>query len=269
MQDWNAYFSQLGLEEKPIRYGIAITPRSGSTWFGDILTRTDSLGKLGEYFNREAAENTIRFSGARDIPGYFDYLTRAYQTHGVFGFEIDWLRLKQLIDEGYEEIFAELRAWLFLRRRDFVSQSVSLFKARASGYWHSHQSANEAKPVEYNESEILNGVLMLINSEYHLSRYFERLSVTPLELWYEDVVKMTPVALGTQVLNYLNIEITDVIQHRLDRVEPRFTKIGSAQNAEFAERFRAAHKILIEVCERERGNISAAELRLKFPEYAH
>lgn len=264
MQTWISYFDQLDQAHLDNCFAIAITPRSGSTYLGDVLKRSECVGKVEEYFNREAAQWTLRLSGARSLPEYFNYLLRVHHTNGVFGFEIDWLRLKQLLDEGYDQIVERIPNWIYLRRTDIISQAVSLEKARQSGHWHSHQETDSSLSIAYDGEAIRNSVLMLMNSEYFLNQFFSRIGVKPLELWYEEVVNLQPDELVSLILDHLKIEITEEMHIRIAQIAPRFRKIGDSLNESYVARFRMEYAELAQACLDERGHVPAAALASRF-----
>ena len=186
---WKEIFDANAEKTDPLTYCIAFTPRSGSTWLGQVLYNSGRLGDPQEYFNFEAAEYAITHSGMTNIHDYFRYLKRESQTSGVFGFELAYPHLRKLFEEGLGEIVDGLDKWFFLRRRDFVAQAVSMYRAKTSGVYHSGQRTEKIPESPFDGDEIERLALALMAHEYRFSDFFDSRSLSVTNMWYEDLVE--------------------------------------------------------------------------------
>lgn len=266
-KSWADIFAALPQGEAPVRYGIAFTPRSGSTWLGDVLLQSRLLGAPREYFNPEAAAPTLGQSGCAGFPDYYAYLKRSKQVGGVFGVEVNWPRLNAIIEEGYRPLLDDLQAWFYLRREDFVAQAVSLYKAMQSGVFHSHDGKQARAPVTYDGTRIAEAVFTLMNSEYKLNCHFRESGISPRELWYEHIVTMPPKEVVALFLKPLGIEPAPRDRERLEGLQPQLKKIGDGLNEELAIRFRDEHADLVAYWRENRGQELCRKFRRANPRY--
>jgi len=264
---WSDIFAALPQGEAAIRYGIAFTPRSGSTWLGDVLSRSGLLGMPREYFNPEAAGPTLTSSACTNFPDYYQYLKIVKQANGVFGFEVNWPRLNSIIGENHWPLFEDINAWFFLRREDFVAQAVSLFKAIQSGVFHSHDGKKARQPVVYDGGKIAEAVFTLMNSEYQLSQHFKEFGITPVELWYEHIVPLAPVDVVKLFAERLQITLGADDVQRLAAMTPKLKKIGDSTNTELADRFRGEHRELVDYWQEARGTETCRSFRSQRAQY--
>ena len=177
---WEEVFARISKRPRPKTYGIAFTPRSGSTWISDVVRQSRALGSPGEYFNINAAFDSISLAACTSLEDYYAWLSRVRQTNGVFGFEISWPWLDLLEKEGKLSLLQGVDYWFLLRRRDFVLQAVSLYLASSSGVFHlrheGEQGAErrvESGDVEYDADAIAESLLQVMHGEFYLNRYFK------------------------------------------------------------------------------------------------
>lgn len=272
---WSEVFARIENRPPPKIYGIAFTPRSGSTFLSDLVRQSRALGTPGEYFNINAAFDSISRSAATSMERYFYWLTRVRQTNGVFGFEISWPWLDRLQQEGELQVLDAVDYWFFLRRRDYLLQGISLFMASQSGVFHLRDEAGASEvadsqsldpppakaDVEYDADAIAECVLQVVHGEYLLSRHFRECKIEPVPLWYEDMVAMSPQQLLRGLANALEIELTDEHQTLINAIEPELKKSGGAKNEDFAQRFRTERPAFIAHWDEHRGRMGAAAYR--------
>lgn len=199
-----------------ITYVLATVPRTGSSYFSHLLWATGCLGAPLEYLNFQGGP----YAFADGAPALQDQLWRSVQRrrttpNGVFGFKAFPMQLEALQGENPALLQAVMAAVMagappkivYLQRRDRVAHAVSFARATLSGIWRAEQEAGGrgAEP-EYSQAD-LEGAERLI--ELHQGAWeemFRDLRITPLMLWYEDVVADPAGAVG-RVADYLGVTL--------------------------------------------------------------
>jgi LPS sulfotransferase NodH len=116
------------------------------------------------------------------------------------------------------------------RRDDEVAQAVSFWKAVASGHWHCWDPpAGEARYDERASAHLLAEIRA--HNELWRAR-FDANGVTPLDVRYEAVAA-DPDGEARRVLDFLGVDAPE------ERLAPRMRRVGDAENADWAARFRA------------------------------
>ena len=224
--------------EPATRYCIAFTPRSGSTWLGDVLTQSAMLGIPKEWFNTGAAAVTIRQSGCADIEQYYRFLKARRSRRGVFGLELTWPQFRGVVEEsGNRHFLDDIPNWFYLRRRDYVAQAVSLFKAIRSGVYHSTGGDRRADEVTYDGKEIDNLVTRIMRQERAWKTLFDELGSPPRNLWYEEIIQIPLEELLHEFCGQLGIEVSGQPTHSR-QITPTFQKRGDRASASMCERYR-------------------------------
>ncbi len=198
-----------------VTYAIVTSPRSGSTYFCDLLESTGIAGYPTEHL-RLAAQELARYCD-------FDYLRLLhnllqYRTtdNGVFGTKLISHFLFEFKQSRFDfkQIFSSLDKFIFLTRRDKLAQAVSLILAQKTDIWHIRDVANninyqaKLKDIDIND-DLLKNVeqkLDFINhQEARLKKILADNKVEPLILVYEDIVEDAESQIN-QVLEFLEIE---------------------------------------------------------------
>lgn len=265
---WEEVFARISKRPRPKTYGIAFTPRSGSTWISDVVRQSRALGSPGEYFNINAAFDSISLAACTSLEDYYAWLSRVRQTTGVFGFEISWPWLDLLEKEGKLSLLQGVDYWFLLRRRDFVLQAVSLYLASSSGVFHLRdegeqgaQQRVESADVEYDADAIAESVLQVMHGEFYLNRYFKALDKEPQPLWYEDLIEQGPQDFLYRFAQQISVALSPGDHERIDAIQPSLRKSGGERNGEFAARFRQERPEFIAHWDEYRGRMGAAAYR--------
>lgn len=247
-----------------VSYGIAFSPRSGSTWLTDVIEQSRLLGKPGEYFNTDIAGKMIARSKSSNFEEYLSYLKQDYHSNNVFGFEISWPWMHRIIEDGNHASFESLKQWFFLRRQDFVLQAVSLDKAIASGVFHVRDVQMSRAEYHFDPSSIARQALQVMYNEFFFSRYFRERGIDPRPLWYEEITSEDPAALVKSLALTLNVPISSQQEARLQQIKPALKKMGNQQNLEIAQRFREEHSDFVDFWEKNRGEVPVARFKKTF-----
>ncbi len=219
---------------------IYFTPRSGSSWLSDILSRTRCLGHANEVFNPRLMPRIAQTIQADTLPDYVDLIQRRLNTKGVFSAEITWYQLEAVFGTGAEFMrhFGTAQA-VWLIRRDIVAQAVSLAKMVSTRLSHAPQSDADSRDAaeqafSYDPALIQYWLRHILHAEECTEAHFARHGLRPWRLDYETVTQAGAEAVTSAFAGHLGVA--------LDRpavTESAHTKLGTSQNMLFAERFRA------------------------------
>lgn len=245
---WDEVFSSVHSTPADKLYCIAFTARSGSTWLGDILCKTGRLGDPREYFNHMAAKYMISHSTAANLREYYEYIKTVSQTDGVFGVEVSYHQMVKYAQEGYPDLLNDIQTWFFLRRKDYVAQAVSLYRATQSGIFHSPGKAAEVPETPYNASEIERFARSALAAEYYFSQFFENKGIKAKELWYEDLLE-----LQTHEIVNLFLEDIGLPRQAAETIESKFTKLSDSCSENLINRFKSENAEFISYWDEWRG----------------
>lgn len=219
---------------------IYFTPRSGSSWLSDILSRTRCLGHANEVFNPRFMPRIAQSIQADTLPDYVDLIQRRLNTKGVFSAEITWHQLAAVFGTGaaFMRHFGTADS-VWLIRRDIVAQAVSLAKMEKTQLSHAPRSDAQSRDAaeqafSYDPVLIQYWLRHIFHAEERTEAHFARYGLTPMRLDYETVTRAGAEAVTSAFASHLGIA--------LDRpavTESAHTKLGTSQNRLFAERFRA------------------------------
>jgi LPS sulfotransferase NodH len=234
-------------------YVVAMTPRSGSAWLGDLLSSTIALGRPDEWFNPEVLEENARQFGTLSLLEYVDHIRREFSSSdGVFGMQISFFHLKSLEElRTIELLFGRMPVWFYLRRRNLVAQGVSLYLATESGYWHSFQRdealLDRFNSLEYDAEKIMFWCRHVVDQEEGFCAYFNSISIEPVRLWYEDIVQdpITCVRLFCNIMNILS-PCAGALDSKLERT-------SGERNLTWEARFRDEAASLVSDLEQRRA----------------
>ena len=237
------------------RYAIFFTARSGSSRLSEILHRA-GLSEPDESFNPDWMSEMAGFFGATNMPDYINALTRMRNSDGVWGFEITYLQL--LLSFRRERDFLDLvnpTDWIWLIRKDIVAQAVSISRMIQTNVYHNQgQSAQILAEAEakftYNAWVIRRNLIRIVLQELLVERMFKRRKLEPLRLSYEQLAGMKPEAIASGIARFLGRTVSQT-----QPIASSHSKIGTAKNDAFAEKFRKHHRVLMLVVGMCRSNL--------------
>jgi trehalose 2-sulfotransferase len=205
---------------------LCCTPRCGSWLLADLLEQTGVAGRPHEWFWRETvAANKSAWRIEDDEEYRAAVLAVGTTPNGVFSAKMMWTAF-----EAWQPLTVPAPRFVWLRRDDDVAQAVSFWKAVASGHWHSWDvSAGEA---QYDEEAIAHLLAEIRVHNESWRAWFDANGVTPLDVRYEAVVA-DPDAEARRVLDFLGVDAP------AGKLVPRVRRVGDAENADWAARFRA------------------------------
>ncbi|WP_319497527.1 Stf0 family sulfotransferase [uncultured Cohaesibacter sp.] len=210
-------------------YLIFIQPRSGSTWLCELLKSTGTLGNPQEWFNERFITNTNvrldgkppKLRGTADINAYIHDIVE--ETGGTAGVQLSYwhaLALSQLATAGLP---MDKMVQFYLRRRDVISQGISLFKSANTGYWHSYQENPEVlDEVSFDKQGCIAKIAQIVNAEIKFKQMFANCKLAPIPLYYEDICA-APLASLQSIASHIGgpvpqaLPATELVQLRNDK----------------------------------------------------
>jgi len=223
-------------------YVICTTPRSGSNLLCELLSSSRLMGQPSEFLNPLGGLLPVaKDNGLLDLQGrislrtYLNYVTEKYATqNGCFG-------LKLLSDQL--ETFGKFQAvkdvlmksrFIWLVRRDIVSQAVSLYIASETGSWKSFENEKKTRGmVKFDEEKIQFFVDRLLMQNRKWEQLFLINQVEYLRVDYEEVLA-DPQSTCQTICEFCGV--TTAHRFLIDKV--RYKKQGDDLNKLFASRFR-------------------------------
>lgn len=187
------------LQKPQVSYAILTTPRSGSTYFCDLLDSTNIAGHPSEHL-RLAAQELTRYCN-------FDYLRLLHNlmqhrttSNGVFGTKLisHFLFEFRQTKPDFKQIFDSIDKFILLVRRDKVAQAVSLVLAQKTEIWHIHSNTknisykSKLEDIEIDDALLTNveqKYKFINNQEARLKKILAANHIEPLQLDYEDIVE--------------------------------------------------------------------------------
>jgi LPS sulfotransferase NodH len=182
-------------------YILASVPRSGSTYLSHLLWRSGCLGAPLEYFNFLPTGHYAAAAGSaeKQIAIWRSVLHRRTSPNGVFGVKC-FPGMVEHLARGNPALFREVTATLLtanpnlkavqLKRRDRIAHAISYARAARSGIWRAEQE-EKWKPatVPYSQAAVDEALQVLGRDEAAWDSLYANSGITPLVLWYEDVVE--------------------------------------------------------------------------------
>ncbi|WP_226783023.1 Stf0 family sulfotransferase [Oceaniglobus trochenteri] len=252
-----ARFAQdMALPLPDLQYVMFFTPRSGSSWVADILTRTRRMGRVSECFNPRFMGSMTRSLNATSLGEYCAVLPRRLQTDGTFGFQITQSQKRAVFgrDRAFLNRFAG-QPWVWLIRSDIVLQAVSLYKMEVGRMSHAPQMKgrdikSEERALPYDAGRIGYWLEHILQMERKTEALIAKAGITPLRLNYERNALLKP----NHIANVIGRHIGRPTM-RMTPIASPHSKIGTDQNAAFAERFRDSHRDRMKRIEDERADM--------------
>lgn len=237
----------------PTQYTMFFTPRSGSSWVTDVVTRAERLGMPGEYFNPNMMRKISTALNATSLEEYRDILTRRRVTKGIFGQQITHHQLMAVFGspDRFMELFPQ-KDCFWLIREDIVLQGVSLFKMQHTNLSHAPQASDEEFQKRedlfvYDAKEINQWIRHIRAAEIGSEAMFEKFDLRPFRMSYERNTQLKPRRLVNIMARFL-----DAPKEQNLKIESVHKKIGTDANQVFADRFREENPDFVAQLEEER-----------------
>jgi LPS sulfotransferase NodH len=244
------------------KYLLAMTPRSGSTRLAQHLSRQRCLGFPAEYLNEGFIAT---FEHLFPPPNLHDFetlvLSRFTSPTGVFGMKTDWWRFSRAREIGYlNGLHQDPDLFVLLRRRDLVSQAISLTISIQTNVW--HDSNLRFADVEaayaglaYDEAQIVNTLISLLEQEHRWLLHLDSVATPHIDVFFEDTLEDLD-AVCAEIAAALGVHLSEP-EDAAD--EPQMQPVPSRVNGAWKARFVEAQPQLVEACIRYRGLVSPVD----------
>jgi len=223
---------------------IFITPRSGSTWLGDLLTKQGTVGFPEEYLNADCLPATnVELHANKELDYLNGLLATRSATNGIFSIKTCWGEVERFSSVDFFRYFEEAQ-FVHLRRRDILSQAISLLTATESGVFHvrdgvllgaEHRTPrNDFNPTSMDEASALTKIRKwvghIVNFESATELQFAVRGIEPTRIYYEDMVDDVESVIR-KVLSLMQVEPT------LIPTESGFSRTSSPQTLNIKSKF--------------------------------
>jgi len=216
-------------------YVVVFTARSGSTWLTSVLSATKQLGYPEEYINPDFVRAVAQAQNTRDPECLLQMLKRRRCTpNGVFGIEVRAIDVALLSEETFFRVFDDKTVFFNLWRDNIVAQGISLFRAVATGHYHS-TDGQVRSPPSYDGEEIRRWVRHIAITENDNLRMLRRAQRPIRGLRYEDIVRDRE---GTIEAFARALDVSIEPRELVGPVEGETRKIGDDWNSKAEQRFR-------------------------------
>lgn len=227
-------------DNKPrIRYVIAITPRSGSSYLCDLLKASKRFGRPDELINQEFLPNFIKRYGGETPDEYLRNVMRRTQTgNGVTGLKASWFQFSNFIESMDKKAYLKSFRYIYLFRRDLAMQAVSLYKATESGVFHTNiahgdSSIRKLSHLDYDFEKINYWYKHIEQQEAGWRQFFDARGIFPLTITYEEI-DSDPLLTMRRIARFVGVNPENV---RMPEKESVFRKVSDERNRDWACRF--------------------------------
>lgn len=221
------------------RFLIAITPRSGSSYLCDVMTKIKLFGIPGEVMNQEFIPKIIKRIPGRNPEEYIRNVIHFRKTkNGISGLKASWFQFQNFKNAMVDHSFLSGFKYIYLTRRDMAAQAVSLYKATETSVFHtninhSEEAVFKLRSLEYDYEKIKEWYTHIDRQEKGWQQYFNENRISPLHLTYEEIDKNI-VAILHRIATFVGVNPKNI---RIPEESSVFKKIRDHRNAEWAHRF--------------------------------
>ncbi|WP_169053433.1 Stf0 family sulfotransferase [Alteraurantiacibacter aquimixticola] len=214
-------------------YLVCTHPRSGSSYFCQLLESTGKLGKPLEYFTHGHMRR--RFADPADPASlqaqmhHFEQV--AASSNGLRAAKLFWFDMPGLAKSRLLDRFAGYRA-VHLERADKLGQAISISRALRTGQIRSDMGAADSS-ASYEYDDIRRRLETLLTADASWKAFFKKQRMRPLHILYEDVTA-NPQAAVDRVARLVGLESAPIDK---DGVTLRMQR--DTLNSEWRERFLA------------------------------
>jgi LPS sulfotransferase NodH len=221
------------------RFLIAITPRSGSSYLCDVMTKIKLFGVPGEVMNQEFIPNIIKSIPGRNPEEYIRNVIRFRKTkNGISGMKASWFQFQNFKNAMADHSFLSGFKYIYLTRRDLAAQAVSLYKATETTVFHTNINHSEEaiiklQSLEYDYKKIKEWCAHIDRQEKGWQQFFYENSISPMYLTYEDIDNDIMEVLK-RIATFVGVDPKNI---KMPEESSVFKKIRDHRNAEWAHRF--------------------------------
>jgi LPS sulfotransferase NodH len=190
----------------PIRKAVFLCTdeRTGSQWLCQRIAATNRMGRPTEYFNRPWM--------SRYFPGYPEHPVEQYElamrlgttSNGVFSIKLHPFHLDVI--RGSCDLYSGLREryFVYLTRRDMLSQAISLVRARQTKRYHHDDETAEVESFDASLIEQVLKDLCLNRARWNL--FFAMNGIQPFEVTYE-ALRQSPQKTIREIGRFIGVDL--------------------------------------------------------------
>ncbi|MCC7276353.1 MAG: hypothetical protein IT561_27055 [Alphaproteobacteria bacterium] len=239
-----AAFDQVPFDGQPRCYFLATAHRCGSHLLADLLTATGEMGVPAEYFNifhvAEPMARRLDLGYPLGVERYLEAVIRLRTTpNGVFGAKAHGDQIRHFLPAPATRRLLARSRFVRLRRRDAVAQAISFDLALQTNAWlETRQSVDRSRPrldTTFIAWRIDRLLARIAAADQLWDNLFDANGVTPLELWYEDLLA-DPDTACRAVCALVGVKPRE----RFELSQSRFLRQDDPQKAEWRERYLAS-----------------------------
>ena len=228
-------------------YVICTTPRSGSNLLCSLLESSGVMGHPREFLNLDsvvlpfAQRNNLIDSESRIyLDTYLDHVVKKFSSkNNIFGMKLLFDQFEPYMELNAIRKFIPQFKFIWLLRKDVLSQAISQHIARETNEWTSFNEQNNQEKenksrrefVDYDESKIGSFLEKLAKDNLNWIEFFSVNQLDYLPVTYEDLLQNTN-QVCHNICNFCGVK-TD---YQFFLQQASFKKQGNKIN----ERFRAA-----------------------------
>ncbi|MGO9635117.1 MAG: Stf0 family sulfotransferase [Steroidobacteraceae bacterium] len=167
---------------------LCFTNRCGSNYLAELLATTGAFNVAGEFFNAPTVLTHALERGLRSLPAYFSALSVLVPHTGRIAAKVVIGQLVTLADAGILDALRDRATYLFLERRDRLSQAISRVIAWQNGRWSSvHASEIPDSALRFDRAAIDTQMAWVANENAAFSGFFSANGIVPVQVTYEDI----------------------------------------------------------------------------------
>lgn len=213
---------------------ICMTPRSGSTYLGSLF-RENGLGDAKEHLRIAGNQmrDFVNQCGAKSYGDFIRALVEGYASSNYFSIKADWLQFRPFYHFGGFQKYFQNAKFIYLSRKDILSQAISHFIAGQTGYGHTTQikDSNKFELLQFDYKGILAEISEIQSRAKAWEMFFSLERIEPLRLYYEDL-RDNPAGTLTQIVAFLNVELPKV-----PTLDTEYRSVETHLNHELRQKF--------------------------------
>lgn len=208
-----------------LSYMVAITPRSGSSYFCDLLAKTGKLGKPSEWINSNLMPGMIKTRPANNVVQHITNMRNlTSKPDGVFGIKASFFQYSPIIDTGLDQLLFDQFKIIKLFRKNILLQAISLYIATETDVFHTNIQHDMIKlskidSFEYDNEKLWEWIRHIYKQEVEWIKYLAGRS--HMTIYYEDLINDVPAHIK-KVSDYLGI----IIEQEINPEDSVFKKLG-------------------------------------------
>ena len=230
-------------------YVICTTPRSGSNLLCNLLESSGVMGQPKEFLNLDSVvlpfaqpNNLIDSESRIYLDTYLDNVVNKFSSkNNVFGMKLLFDQFEPYMELNVIRQFIPQFKFIWLLRKDVLSQAISQHIARETNEWTSFNEQNNQEKenksrrefVDYDENKIGSFLKKLAKDNLNWIEFFSVNQLDYLPVTYEDLLQDTN-QVCHNICNFCGVK-TD---YQFSLKKASFKKQGDEIN----ERFRAAFR---------------------------